>query len=70
MTAIHSRYVSVDRIRTHYLEAGAGPPVVLFHSGEFGGAAEISWEFTTGAGAAFPCHRARLAGVRADRQAL
>ncbi len=42
---VHSRYVSVDGIRTHYLEAGAGRPVVLLHSGEFGGCAEISWEF-------------------------
>ena len=42
---IHSRYVSVDGIRTHYLEAGDGRPVVLLHSGEFGGCAEISWEF-------------------------
>jgi pimeloyl-ACP methyl ester carboxylesterase len=37
-------YVDVDGIRTHYLEAGEGPNVVLLHSGEFGGAAEISWE--------------------------
>jgi pimeloyl-ACP methyl ester carboxylesterase len=42
---IHSRYVSVDGIRTHYLEAGEGRHVVLLHSGEFGGCAEISWEF-------------------------
>jgi pimeloyl-ACP methyl ester carboxylesterase len=39
-----SRYVDVDSVRTHYLEAGAGPVVVLLHSGEFGGCAEISWE--------------------------
>src|SRR4030095_3686714 len=32
-------------IRTHYLEAGQGLPVVLLHSGEFGACAEISWEF-------------------------
>ena len=32
-----SRYVEVDGMRTHYLEAGEGPAVVLFHSGEFGG---------------------------------
>src|SRR5690606_30152672 len=43
---IASRYIVVDDIRTHYLEAGEGPPVVLLHSGEFGGAAELSWEFT------------------------
>jgi len=42
---VHSRYVSVDGIRTHYLEAGDGRTVVLLHSGEFGGCAEISWEF-------------------------
>jgi pimeloyl-ACP methyl ester carboxylesterase len=42
---VHSRYISVDGIRTHYLEAGDGRPVVLLHSGEFGGCAEISWEF-------------------------
>jgi pimeloyl-ACP methyl ester carboxylesterase len=46
MPEIRSRFVDVDGIRTHYLEAGEGPVVVLLHSGEFGGAAEISWEFT------------------------
>jgi pimeloyl-ACP methyl ester carboxylesterase len=46
MTQIAGKYVTVDGIRTHYLEAGSGPTVVLLHSGEFGGAAEISWEFT------------------------
>lgn len=45
-----SRYVSVDGARTHYLEAGtshrgARPTVLLLHSAEFGGAAELSWEF-------------------------
>ena len=44
MTDIRSRYVDVDGIRTHYLEAGDGPTVVLLHSGEFGGCAEISWK--------------------------
>ncbi len=44
MTEIRSRYVDVDGIRTHYLDAGDGPTVVLLHSGEFGGASEISWE--------------------------
>lgn len=46
MTEIASRYVDVDGVRTHYLEAGDGPTVVLFHSGEYGGAAEISWQYT------------------------
>jgi len=46
VTHPNSRYIDVDGIRTHYLEAGEGETVVLLHSGEFGGAAEISWEFT------------------------
>ena len=32
-------------MRTHYLEAGEGFPLVLLHSGEFGACAELSWEF-------------------------
>jgi 2-hydroxymuconate-semialdehyde hydrolase len=43
---IEKRYILVDGMRTHYLEAGRGFPVVLLHSGEFGGCAELSWEFT------------------------
>lgn len=39
-------FIDVDGIATHYLEAGSGETVVLFHSGEYGGAAEISWEHT------------------------
>ena len=31
---VRSRFVVVDGIRTHYLEAGDGFPVVLLHSGE------------------------------------
>jgi pimeloyl-ACP methyl ester carboxylesterase len=46
MPAWQSKFLDVDNIRTHYLEAGQGPTVVLLHSGEFGGAAEISWEHT------------------------
>ncbi|MEV8150984.1 alpha/beta hydrolase [Arthrobacter sp. NPDC080073] len=41
-----SNYVDVDGVRTHYLEAGEGRPVVLLHAGEFGAAAELSWEHT------------------------
>jgi pimeloyl-ACP methyl ester carboxylesterase len=43
--AYRSRFIEVDGMRTHYLEAGEGPPVVLLHSGEFGGCAELSWEY-------------------------
>jgi 2-hydroxymuconate-semialdehyde hydrolase len=41
---ISSRYLSVDGIKTHYLEAGSGFPLVLLHGGEFGACAELSWE--------------------------
>ena len=44
MTELASHFVEIDCIRTHYLDEGDGPVVVLLHSGEFGGAAEISWE--------------------------
>ena len=43
--AAQSKYVDVEGIRTHYLEAGEGPVLVLLHAGEFGGCAEISWQY-------------------------
>lgn len=46
MPAARSRHVVVDGIRTHYLDGGDGPTVVLLHSGEFGGCAELTWERT------------------------
>lgn len=45
---IRSRYIDIGGIRTHYLDAGDGPPLVLLHSGEFGGSAELCWEFNIG----------------------
>jgi len=42
---IRDCYINVDGIRTHYLEAGNGDPIVLLHSGEFGGRAQLSWEY-------------------------
>ncbi|OBG74374.1 MULTISPECIES: alpha/beta fold hydrolase [unclassified Mycobacterium] len=36
--------LSVDGLRTSYLEAGHGDPVVLLHGGEFGAGAELGWE--------------------------
>lgn len=36
-------YVEVLGVRTHYLEAGEGPALILLHSGEYGSSAEISW---------------------------
>ena len=42
---MQSKFVTALGMRTHYLEAGEGHPLVLLHSGEFGGCAELSWEF-------------------------
>ena len=46
MTDWKSHFVKVEGSRTHYLEAGEGRPVVLLHAGEYGAAAEFSWEHT------------------------
>lgn len=43
--SVQSKFVDVGGMRTHYLEAGSGHPLVLLHSGEFGACAELSWEF-------------------------
>ncbi|MCX0274610.1 alpha/beta hydrolase [Nocardia zapadnayensis] len=43
------RTLVVDGLHTHFLEAGAGEPVVLLHGGEFGASAEIGWEKTIAA---------------------
>jgi len=47
--AVYSRFVNVGGIRTHYLDAGDGPPIVLLHSGEFGGSAQLCWEYNIAA---------------------
>ena len=52
MTDIAHHTITVDGMATGYLEAGAGPPVVLLHGGEFGACAELGWEHTIGALAA------------------
>jgi pimeloyl-ACP methyl ester carboxylesterase len=43
---IHSAFVDVGGVRTHYLDCGdwSLPHVLLLHSGEFGGSAWTSWE--------------------------
>lgn len=41
---IHRRSLCIDGMRTSFLEAGDGDPVVLLHGGEFGAAAEFAWE--------------------------
>jgi pimeloyl-ACP methyl ester carboxylesterase len=43
-----SRTVVVDGVRTHYLEAGEGFPLVLLHGGAPGDCAEASWERNIG----------------------
>lgn len=49
MSGVQSKFVKVDGLDTHFLEAGQGPHLVLLHSGEFGGCAEITWEFNIAA---------------------
>ena len=45
---VASRYAMIGDIRTHYLEGGAGEPVILLHSAEYGGRAEFSWRHNIG----------------------
>jgi 2-hydroxymuconate-semialdehyde hydrolase len=44
MQKVVDAYADVHGISTHYLEAGVGRNVVLLHSGEYGGSAELCWE--------------------------
>jgi 2-hydroxymuconate-semialdehyde hydrolase len=37
------RTVFAGDIKTHFLEAGSGPDLVLLHGGEYGASAEITW---------------------------
>jgi pimeloyl-ACP methyl ester carboxylesterase len=45
MDGAQSKFIEFEGLRTHYWEAGKGFPLVLLHSGEFGGCAELSWEW-------------------------
>jgi 2-hydroxymuconate-semialdehyde hydrolase len=38
-------FIEVLGVRTHYLEAGSGPDLILLHSGEYGSSAEICWRY-------------------------
>jgi pimeloyl-ACP methyl ester carboxylesterase len=38
----HRSIVAAD-IKTHFLEAGSGPELILLHGGEYGASAEITW---------------------------
>ena len=42
---MQSKFVQVGDVRTHYIEAGSGEPVVLLHGAEYGGSAMNSWEY-------------------------
>jgi 2-hydroxy-6-oxo-6-(2'-aminophenyl)hexa-2,4-dienoate hydrolase len=44
MTSVQSKYIDASGIRTHYLEAGSGPPVVLVHGGGSGADAQGNWK--------------------------
>jgi 2-hydroxymuconate-semialdehyde hydrolase len=50
------RFIEVSGWRTHYLEAGEGPDVVLIHGGEFSASAELSWRHNIDAVAAAGFH--------------
>jgi pimeloyl-ACP methyl ester carboxylesterase len=43
MAAYQHRTLHVGDIKTHFLEAGNGPDLVLLHGGEYGASAEITW---------------------------
>ena len=43
MTAYHHRNIIAGDIKTHFVEAGSGPDLVLLHGGEYGASAEITW---------------------------
>jgi pimeloyl-ACP methyl ester carboxylesterase len=39
------RTIVAGDIRTHFLEAGSGPDLILLHGGEYGASAEITWRY-------------------------
>jgi 2-hydroxymuconate-semialdehyde hydrolase len=45
MPAYGHRTIVVGDIKTHFLEAGNGPALVLLHGGEYGASAEITWRY-------------------------
>ena len=48
MSDYYHRTLFVGDIKTHFLEAGSGPDLVLLHGGEYGASAEITWKQTIG----------------------
>ena len=45
MANYQHRTIMVGDIKTHFLEAGSGPDLVLLHGGEYGASAEITWQY-------------------------
>lgn len=43
MAIYQHRTIFAGDIKTHFLEAGSGPDLVLLHGGEYGASAEITW---------------------------
>ena len=43
MLPYHHRTIVAGDIKTHFIEAGSGPDLVLLHGGEYGASAEITW---------------------------
>jgi 2-hydroxymuconate-semialdehyde hydrolase len=45
MANYQRRTINVGDIKTHFLETGNGPDLVLLHGGEYGASAEITWRY-------------------------
>lgn len=43
MSAYESKYVNVNGVRTHYIEAGSGDPLILIHGGGAGADSRSNW---------------------------
>jgi 2-hydroxymuconate-semialdehyde hydrolase len=44
MAGYQLRDIRVADVKTHFIEAGNGPDLVLLHGGEYGASAEITWK--------------------------
>jgi pimeloyl-ACP methyl ester carboxylesterase len=45
MVSYQHRTIIAGDIKTHFLEAGSGPDLILLHGGEYGASAEITWRY-------------------------
>ena len=69
MNTFESKFVDAGGIRTHYIEAGSGEPVILIHGGGAGADGYSNWMRTIPVLApAFPRDRGRHARLRQDRR--